>query len=198
MDGCSYVTSAHGPEYYYDFHHRIPVLRCPHPGRREQRFPGRPLPRRPPPTATNRRPRRPPKGRKKSEPAPGGTPTESAPKGYRSFKNAAGKLPAVGSPPAYEPADAACPVDMQLVEGNRCPHGRSKPASTGSMSPARPEAAPAANSKSRPHAAENHARCATASTGTEFTPEKLLAAARPRFVDGSPIHVQAARQATLP
>lgn len=41
------------------------------------------------------------------------------PPGMRGFTDALGKLPAL-APPAYEPAGAACPVDMTHVEGLRC------------------------------------------------------------------------------
>jgi hypothetical protein len=47
--------------------------------------------------------------------------TESRdPKGMRSFVDAVGKMPVL-EPPAYDPADAKCPVDMVHVQGLRCP-----------------------------------------------------------------------------
>lgn len=47
--------------------------------------------------------------------------TESRdPAGMRSFVDAVGKMPAL-EPPAYDPPDAKCPVDMVHVEGLRCP-----------------------------------------------------------------------------
>jgi sulfatase modifying factor 1 len=42
------------------------------------------------------------------------------PEGMRSFENPKGRLPEL-SPPAYDPADAVCPVDMVHVKGDRCP-----------------------------------------------------------------------------
>ncbi|MBK8999491.1 MAG: SUMF1/EgtB/PvdO family nonheme iron enzyme [Myxococcales bacterium] len=42
------------------------------------------------------------------------------PAGLRSFADPGAKLPPKPAPPAYEPADAACPVDMALVDGERC------------------------------------------------------------------------------
>jgi formylglycine-generating enzyme len=41
------------------------------------------------------------------------------PPGMRGFYDSSGTLPKL-SPPAYEPADARCPVDMAFVEGVRC------------------------------------------------------------------------------
>ncbi len=50
------------------------------------------------------------------------TPTAEVrdPAGFRSFTDPAAKLPKMPEPPPYEPADAACPVDMLLVDGLRC------------------------------------------------------------------------------
>ncbi|MCC6215236.1 MAG: SUMF1/EgtB/PvdO family nonheme iron enzyme [Polyangiaceae bacterium] len=46
------------------------------------------------------------------------------PEGYRSFADPGAPLPLPGPPPPYEPAGAACPVDMVLAEGARCAEPR--------------------------------------------------------------------------
>lgn len=50
-------------------------------------------------------------------------PADGAPRdppGFRSFLDPAAPLPPMPKPPAYDPANASCPVDMILVEGKRC------------------------------------------------------------------------------
>ncbi len=93
-EGCSYVTLRHGPEYF-DF---TTGFRC----------------------------CKKPSGDAKAtvtasvERAPPATPELRDPAGLRAFSAPAAPLPEKPSPPAYEPADAACPVDMALVDGERC------------------------------------------------------------------------------
>jgi formylglycine-generating enzyme len=42
------------------------------------------------------------------------------PPGFRSFTNPGAPLPPLPKPPAHEPATAACPSDMVLIQGQRC------------------------------------------------------------------------------
>jgi formylglycine-generating enzyme required for sulfatase activity len=95
--GCHYVTPDH-KEHYHDF---TTGFRCCKSADLTAAEP--PVP--PPPPGSSALP----------SPAPITT-SRNAP---RSFHNAFGYLPKV-SPPAYEPPDAPCPVDMVFVEGERC------------------------------------------------------------------------------
>ncbi len=120
-DGCSYVTSAHGPEYY-DF---TTGFRCCAKPTAQDASPVEPAL----PSSPSAKPEAPSAQRHESgqtatgqhSSSDGDTSIPADPPGFRSFKNPAGKLPDVGPPPGYESAGAACPVDMQLVDGNRCP-----------------------------------------------------------------------------
>ncbi len=94
-DGCHYVTPDH-KEHYHDF---TTGFRC----------------------CKDANPRGKPRARSPRAP---GSATPAPPLGTgrdapRSFHNPFGYLPDV-APPPYEPADAACPVDMVLVDGERC------------------------------------------------------------------------------
>ncbi|MFW5738766.1 MAG: SUMF1/EgtB/PvdO family nonheme iron enzyme [Myxococcota bacterium] len=94
-EGCRYVTPDH-KEHYHDF---TTGFRCCRDA--DQRA----LESRGPTTAPGD--------------APAAVPTGTGRDAPRSFHNPFGYLPEV-SPPAYEAPDAACPVDMVLVEGQRC------------------------------------------------------------------------------
>ncbi|MEB2312020.1 MAG: SUMF1/EgtB/PvdO family nonheme iron enzyme [Sorangiineae bacterium] len=101
--GCAYVTDGHGDQYS-DFTTGFRCCAKPDPGKlasfvaehAEARL-------------AAYRPPAPPKDGSSRDP-----------EGMRSFENARGRLPEV-APPAYEPADAACPIDMVRVQGGRCP-----------------------------------------------------------------------------
>jgi sulfatase modifying factor 1 len=60
------------------------------------------------------------RAREAEAPPPEVKPTGGDPIGYRSFSDPGAKLPPMPTPPPYEPADAVCPVDMALVDGERC------------------------------------------------------------------------------
>ncbi len=96
--GCAYVTSAHGPEYH-DF---ATGFRC-------CKKPDRAALAAVNPDAKG------PAGVADWQP----TAEDRDPPGMRGFLRATGKLPDV-RPPAYEPKDAACPVDMVQASGVRC------------------------------------------------------------------------------
>ena len=89
-DGCSYVTERHN-ETYHDF---TTGFRCCH------ELEAAALEREPAvlPASVSR----------------------PAPNPMRSFSDPGAPLPPKPAPPPYEPADAACPTDMELVDGKRC------------------------------------------------------------------------------
>lgn len=93
--GCSYVTERHG-EKYHDFTTGFRCCLEPDPA-----------------------------SLKAAETIPASVTTRATletgdPAGFRSFTDPGAKLPPKPVPPAYEPADASCPVDMALVDGQRC------------------------------------------------------------------------------
>ena len=100
--GCRYVTAGHGAEYH-DF--TTGFRCCAKPDREAVKAQAQAEP--PAPAAP-------------APPAP--APTDSTPgdpPGMRGFASNTGKLPKL-SPPPYDPAGAACPVDMVHVAGLRC------------------------------------------------------------------------------
>jgi len=101
--GCRYVTAGHGAEYH-DF---TTGFRCCTKADKSAVV-SEPEPVAPPPPA-------PPVA------TDGGAPSD--PEGMRGFTSATGRLPKL-TPPPYEPASAACPVDMVHVEGQRCSEPR--------------------------------------------------------------------------
>lgn len=96
--GCRYVTAGHGPAY----HDYTTGFRCCKPADRE----------------ALRALEQADTGEEPPPPAPAQSESRDPP-GMRGFTNAMGKLPKL-VPPAYEPKDAKCPVDMTYVKGIRC------------------------------------------------------------------------------
>ncbi|MFO0568214.1 MAG: SUMF1/EgtB/PvdO family nonheme iron enzyme [Polyangiaceae bacterium] len=109
-EGCSYVTLRHG-EKYHDF---TTGFRCCY-------EPDRATLARAKSDTVEAKLSVPAKPDPVKEPAVKAAPNgERDPAGFRSFHDPAAKLPPRPSAPAYEPADAACPTDMVLVDGMRC------------------------------------------------------------------------------
>jgi formylglycine-generating enzyme len=99
--GCTYVTDGHGADYH-DFTTGFRCCKKPDPAGLQARIEEK----------REENPSAPP-------PAPTSSEQSRDPEGMRGFFSATGKLPAP-KPPPYDPPDAACPVDMALVEGLRC------------------------------------------------------------------------------
>lgn len=102
-DGCRYVTERHG-EKYHDFTTGFRCCLEPEPALLKAASADNQVA-----SLERLRPRR---------DAPDPEPRDPA--SFRSFTDPGAKLPPKPTPPAYEPADAACPRNMQLVDGDRC------------------------------------------------------------------------------
>ena len=148
-EGCSYVTMRHG-EKYHDFSTGFRC--CLEPDKRVLRA----EPATQPAALTT-----------KTVPPP--APVSSDPAGFRSFQDPAAPLPPKPSPPPYEPADAACPTDMLLVDGLRCASPEQECLRWLDVPGQEPDA-PAPSSSSRACARGRSCRCATASTATSTRP----------------------------
>ncbi|MEZ4226401.1 MAG: SUMF1/EgtB/PvdO family nonheme iron enzyme [Polyangiaceae bacterium] len=110
--GCAYVTSAHGPEYH-DF---TTGFRCCKKPDRAALVAAAALATTDSSAAASVAMADP---SAKGALAGSATQEDRDPPGMRGFLRASGTLPDV-SPPAYEPANAACPVDMVEIKGTRC------------------------------------------------------------------------------
>ena len=96
-DGCAYVTERHG-EKYHDFTTGFRCCLEPDAAALKQE---------------------PPAVIAASVQSPGSA-QSPAPTGLRSFDDPGAPLPPKPAPPPYEPEGAACPTDMELVDGQRC------------------------------------------------------------------------------
>ena len=102
--GCTYVTDAHGPKYH-DFTTGFRCCKKPDSDELASYLAEQKAGRIPPPPQFVQLPL---------------SDDTRDPPGMRSFDNPMGHLPKPPPPPAYEPANAPCPVDMVHVHGLRC------------------------------------------------------------------------------